>query len=966
MLISVPKKRMCVALCHPWSMSTRDVLGGVFGILSLGFGAMNAYAAMAFVPDSASSALSPFSQPMIRNVNARATTETQDIAPKAKYECKRKLRKCVERKNGRCIRYENKFLCWIPHPEAKRCDPTATATVKASLGLSEETKTPDTVSGVGRSVVAPKTLVESKANESNGIRSCQLVESTCKQMDGTHCAETENQLLCDEYPSGSGVTVHDPKISISYSEKTEGKLGAGCVITSERCVDNEPRDIPIENWPDHTVTATPTCWVTEKTVTCPTVENAASCQTLIDAGCTQTKPVVCEVTENGVCIRWSATYLCKKEPVTGPDISVDDETVLPGDPIVDGKACEAMTEEATKEGFDCQVESQTCVKKDPTGKLPCLTYQTTYQCHAPGGDTCGGLTQLANAGRCSATSERICDVPGDNGTCLKSHQTYVCESTVTAEVAKPATLISSETVPNYQDSTTCLPVNGSDTTALTLEANLSRERTRKQDAVTLAFEEAKNGDDHTVKGDDRLGFERFVTNERAFRTTSLRSRMGSISPSLDFLKTNISSRESAVPNGCVQTGRTCTQGEGIRFVNGKPEYRDCWAWTESYTCQTQGKDECADLANDKRCKLVSQTCPDGATTCLRPTRVYQCTKPGASGVIGEICDSQICIEGVCRPADGEPDKDFIDAIIQMEIGRQLGAYADVTNNRFFSGQHSTCKDRKGAETCCRADAVPTTSNAGFGQLLVFGVGAGIELIKWAGSPYVYDLLAWSDETSGLLTHLYGSTGTGSYSPSFSYWGATATYSGGQWAFSFSPGGFLVAAAAQFLDRYQSCDAGDQRTAMAKGQRLCHFVGTTCDKKVAGLGCVKTTEHHVCFNSRLARIINEQGRPQLGRDFGTAIRPDSRGFTIEEMEKLDFTKMDLSEFVADVVKEVAGKGGITAEQAAARAKERIEAMVKGELGITAAVPGPQKSVASPDQPTKAEGNGGPTTESAKPL
>ena len=159
-------------------------------------------------------------------------------------------------------------------------------------------------------MVTPITLVESKANEGNGIRSCQLVESTCKQMDGTHCAETENQLLCDEYPSGSSVTVHDPKISISYSEKTEGKLGAGCVITSERCVDNATRDIPVENWPDHTVSATPTCWVTEKTVTCPTVENAASCQTLIDAGCTQTKPVVCEVTENGVCIRSSATYLC--------------------------------------------------------------------------------------------------------------------------------------------------------------------------------------------------------------------------------------------------------------------------------------------------------------------------------------------------------------------------------------------------------------------------------------------------------------------------------------------------------------------------------------------------------------------------------------------------------------------------------------------------------------------------------
>ena len=87
-------------------------------------------------------------------------------------------------------------------------------------------------------------------------------------------------------------------------------------------------------------------------------------------------------------------------------------------------------------------------------------------------------------------------------------------------------------------------------------------------------------------------------------------------------------------------------------------------------------------------------------------------------------------------------------------------------------------------------------------------------------------------------------------------------------------------ASQFWNKYQSCRATDQRTALAKTQRLCHYVGTTCEKKVTGLGCVETAEKHVCFNSRLARILNEQGRPQLGRNFGNPIKPDARGFTID--------------------------------------------------------------------------------------
>jgi conjugal transfer mating pair stabilization protein TraN len=60
--------------------------------------------------------------------------------------------------------------------------------------------------------------------------------------------------------------------------------------------------------------------------------------------------------------------------------------------------------------------------------------------------------------------------------------------------------------------------------------------------------------------------------------------------------------------------------------------------------------------------------------------------------------------------------------------------------------------------------------------------------------------------------------------------------------------------------------------------------------------------HCCFNTKLGRIIQEQGRPQLKAfnaiGWGTPKNPYCRGFT-EEFQALDFSRMDLSEYYADV-------------------------------------------------------------------
>jgi len=82
----------------------------------------------------------------------------------------------------------------------------------------------------------------------------------------------------------------------------------------------------------------------------------------------------------------------------------------------------------------------------------------------------------------------------------------------------------------------------------------------------------------------------------------------------------------------------------------------------------------------------------------------------------------------------------------------------------------------------------------------------------------------------------------------------------------------------------------------------YFLGEYCSKKVK-LGfakiCVQKKESYCVFNSKLARIIQVQGRTQLGIEWGSATSPNCKGFTPEEFQKIDFSKLDLSEFYGDL-------------------------------------------------------------------
>lgn len=85
---------------------------------------------------------------------------------------------------------------------------------------------------------------------------------------------------------------------------------------------------------------------------------------------------------------------------------------------------------------------------------------------------------------------------------------------------------------------------------------------------------------------------------------------------------------------------------------------------------------------------------------------------------------------------------------------------------------------------------------------------------------------------------------------------------------------------------------------------CTLVGERCIEDWPLVGCVQRSRTYCCFNSKLGRIIQEQGRLQLQQfnldaPFGTASSPDCRGFTPEEFQMLDFSRLDLSEYFGDL-------------------------------------------------------------------
>lgn len=350
----------------------------------------------------------------------------------------------------------------------------------------------------------------------------------------------------------------------------------------------------------------------------------------------------------------------------------------------------------------------------------------------------------------------------------------------------------------------------------------------------------------------------------------------------------------------------CVDGPATKIVNGRPVTRDCWSYEQSVRCSsTAGQSDCA--------ALIAQACTPAGSTCRQTHAVtgvceifedsYNCPTPAQASTTASNCPSGVfCLQGSCFDIRRPPDADFGRSLSMLEAAREAGVYLDTSQMQVFKGEPNRCRDRL-LKNCCYADG----SGAGMTNQSLFG----------AGSRLVYDVLMNAENQQFIYQGMSALLLGGGFSGSFTTYGVTVAvngtalpagsvvlHAGENMAVAFDPWSLAIAVVVYTVLSMTSCSEEEGKLAMKEGARLCHSVGTWCSTCLMVLGvcvsCTEQTTSKCCFNSMLARIVNEQGRAQVTKGWGAAQTPDCSGFTVAQLQSLNFAAMDLSEFYASLV------------------------------------------------------------------
>jgi len=366
------------------------------------------------------------------------------------------------------------------------------------------------------------------------------------------------------------------------------------------------------------------------------------------------------------------------------------------------------------------------------------------------------------------------------------------------------------------------------------------------------------------------------------------------------------------------SGPTCLEPGATREINGLAVTRDCWRYEEVYACEDPtgvSESTCTELETDPACtekgaSVCVETLPSGV--CSHYERTFSCVlEEGRTESVSNCADQKFCMDMgggniMCFRSGSPADEDFASTITALETVRQMGYYLDEGTMTVFNGEGDQCREGYfGLQRCCKTKNVSGTSNnAAVSGGMIFASVVGDQLVNFAGSFFVHDLLMSVGTPTAIMTSIYG-VGTGGapfvFGGNFTVYGLKFTYTSSKISFTgFNPYMFAASVAMHLLMELISCDDAEMKLSMKRGAGLCEYVGSYCSKKVLG-SCVERKKGFCCYNSRLAKIISVEGRKQLGRGFGPPSSPDCAGFTAAEIELIDFSAIDFSEFYGEILK-----------------------------------------------------------------
>jgi conjugal transfer mating pair stabilization protein TraN len=292
---------------------------------------------------------------------------------------------------------------------------------------------------------------------------------------------------------------------------------------------------------------------------------------------------------------------------------------------------------------------------------------------------------------------------------------------------------------------------------------------------------------------------------------------------------------------CLPPTQVCTDSlPATRTVGGVSVTHDCWQWQATYQCGAlTSANTCATLAAKANCSFDHTVCLDDPQVgaCQVTSQVYKCTTPNPTEAPGSYaCNGSVyCLDGSCTTLPTSPTPDLGKALVAINAMGDAKGQFDPNALTIFNGNSAGChKPLFGLVNCC------------------------------------------AGKVSGMLTAASSATAL------------AGILTGGY--------GFLLSMVTQFLVTFL-CSQQEMLLDVQDRMGLCHYVGEYCSQKALFV-CTTERLSYCCYQSELARVIQEQGRAQLGMDFGTPKNPSCGGFTVAQFSQLDLSKMDFSEVYAN--------------------------------------------------------------------
>lgn len=326
---------------------------------------------------------------------------------------------------------------------------------------------------------------------------------------------------------------------------------------------------------------------------------------------------------------------------------------------------------------------------------------------------------------------------------------------------------------------------------------------------------------------------------------------------------------------CVNNGNTYyTEADAMANCRDIVNYEgwDCplTPHNDQYTSLSDCQDACEETG---ACaiEIGNFECPWGGFDCINETEGeedYFCS-PNACGTFEDegtyspVVDSFTPNDGNIDPDDGCTD--------QIQI---------------FNGKAESCRlpgIASAYQNCCNEadEDLLTDSQGSIGETVLYS--AGINALSSAGAA-----------AYAAYTGLPAGTTIGAAA------GQTASAFQTALLESLSSTTMIVAVGVVAVTTYleNACPPEGVVTAIKKKSNQCVLIGEKCTTRILG-SCLQKREVHCCFNSLMATLVQVGGRDQLGMSFGTVNAPDCRGFTPEEFQSIDFSKIDLTDYYNEI-------------------------------------------------------------------